>query len=157
MKKITLMLVLLVCSLSLIACSKNEVNDNTSTNEEVGVNQQEQIISNDSSESGEDQTDPSDEMIPEVVNARLERYISDSAKGVIVTDMIEYVKTENEDNTFPIPVSIVYEDELSEDAIISTENYKIRVFDSAPGGNLDGYVDLIIISKAEDVNPSGEF
>ena len=154
MKKITIMLVLLICSLSLVACSKSKVVDDT--NSKVDTNQQGVITNVDTEESGESQVIPADEMNNEVLNARLERYVSDNAKGFIVTDLMEYVKTENEDNSFPIPVSIVYEDELSEEKIISTESYKIRAFDSAPGGNLDGFLDMIIISKAENVNASGE-
>ena len=159
MKRFSVVLILLAMMISLVGCGNRNVD--TTTGEGAGTTVAGAVISGamiyeDAKDVVSNATESLDAMVIDTTNAMLKPYESDKVKGSTVKSFIEKTEGLAEAEILPIPLTIIFEDGLDEDLIELEGYYKIEISDTLPEGDIDGFFDKAVISKAEVVVGSGE-
>lgn len=161
MKRNLILLLAIILMFSMVGCKKEESPVDLETGEGAGAAVAGTVISgaimyNDAKDVVEQATTSIDAMMKDTTNSMLKVYEGEKVRGTTVQSFISKVKDVNEDKILPIDFSIVYEDELSETAIVTNAYYVVKISDTLPEGNLDGIYDLATVSKWSTEVVSGE-
>ena len=170
MKKFLALIMLGVMLLGLVGCGETEVKIDTLPDKETietFVEEKEENLLEETENSGtliyddmkdvaETSTERMDTMLVDMTNSLFTQYAGEKVRGIMVLNLIEKIDTLGTEDLLPIPLSFEYKDDLNEETIDSKEYYRVEILDTLPEDSLDGYFDLVLISKAEVESGSGE-
>ena len=88
----------------------------------------------------ESTTSQMDAMMAQTANSTVKQYSGPRVRGSTVKELIEYVEVLNNNDTFPVDLTI---SGVNEDDIISNMYYSVELYDN----NYDGYYDFITITS----------
>ena len=170
MKKFLALIMLGVMLLGLVGCGETEVKIDTLPDKETietFVEEKADTIIADTAISGamiyedakdivESTTETMDTMVVDMTNSQLKAYTGEKVRGSTVLNFIKKTGDLATAEILPNPLSFEYKDDLNEETIDSREYYRVEILDTLPEDSLDGYFDLVLISKAEVESGSGE-